>query len=156
MKTGVDGLLDLWNFLADKPFGPALFSFLVRFVNPYTGRLGARVEILEKGHAKLSLKDKKANRNHLNSVHAVALTNLGEFTSGIAVLASLDGRARGIVTELNAEYLKKARGPLMAECQCVIPQLNAPIDLTVTTHIFNDSHELVCRVTATWRLEPLV
>ena len=86
----LEKVFKLWNTLSTTSLGKSFFSFLISFVNPYTGSLGARVEIFDKGHAEVSLKDYKKNRNHLNSIHAIALTNLGEFTSGLAVLSSLE------------------------------------------------------------------
>ena len=43
---------------------------------PYTGRLGARVLTFEPGHVVVELKERRAVRNHLSSVHAMALWDL--------------------------------------------------------------------------------
>jgi len=145
-------VLSYWSFFSKTSFGKALFSYLIGFYNPYTGALGAYVSVLEKGDVEILLKDKKKNRNHLNSVHAIALTNLGEFTSGLAVLSSLGPNTRGIVKHISIDFLKKARGTLMARAQCDVPCISEDTEFIVHTDIFNDQNECIARVKVLWQL----
>jgi len=141
-----------WKFLSKHSLGKWFFSYLIRFINPYTGNLGARVDVFEKGHVEVILNDKRRNRNHLNSVHAIALANLGEFCSGLAVLGSLPHGVRGIVTELSAQYLQKARGELRAICHTQLPEVKEEMAYEVEAEIFNSENERVCLVHVTWQL----
>ncbi len=145
-------LLPLWKRFSKTEAGKKLFFYVIRFVNPYTGRLGAQISVFEQGYAEVILQDRKRNRNHLDSVHAVALVNLGEFTSGIVVLGSLDDTTRGIVTHISAEFVKKARGTLTSVCRCDIPIIDKETELLVEANIFNSEKELVCKVDVTWKL----
>ncbi len=120
---------------------------------PYTGSIGARVELLEPGHARVSLRDRRAVRNHLHSIHAIALANLGEVATGMAMLTAA-GNARGILVGINISYQKKARGTLVAECTATPPVVTEPIEVPVTAAITDSSGETVAIITATWRLAP--
>jgi len=150
LLMSIHTVLAVWKKLSPYGMGRWLFSYLIRFINPYTGSLGARVQVLEAGYAEVSLEDKK--RNHLDCVHAIALTNLGEFTSGMAVLGSLEENIRGIVSHISVDFIKKARGRLRAVCQCNVPRVNKDTEFTVFSEIFDEDNELVSRVDVTWKL----
>lgn len=147
-------LRDAWRRLAPLPGGRYLFSRMLGRMVPYTGALGARVETLEPGHARVTLRDRRGVRNHLGSVHAVALANLAEVTSGLAMLTSLPDNARGIVVHLGIEYLKKARGTLTAECRCPAPP-GAEETVTVTAEVKDAAGDVVARAAVRWLIRPV-
>lgn len=144
-------ILHLWRRLSRRPGGLWLFGRILARMVPYTGALGARVESLVPGHVRVSLRERRGVRNHLRSIHAVALVNLGELATGLAVLTALPPGVRGIVTELSAAYHAKARGRVQAECHAAGPWRPGDTAQAVA-HITDASGTVVATVTARWRL----
>jgi acyl-coenzyme A thioesterase PaaI-like protein len=147
-------LMRNWRRLSGLPGGKRLFSWIVGRTAPYTGTLGARVLELEPGHVRVELRDRHRVRNHLRSVHAVALINLGEVASGLATLSGLPASVRGIVVGLSAEYLKKARGRLEAECRSQAGEVTARVEHRAEAFIRDEAGDIVAKVTARWLLAP--
>lgn len=122
---------------------------------PYTGALGARVEALEAGRSVVTLADRRAVRNHLESIHAVALANLAELTSGTAMLTALPAGTRGIVTRMEIDFLKKARGSLTGRSTVKVPRITAPTVLHPEAEITDSAGDVVARARVTWHVSPV-
>mmetsp|Transcript_2385 Transcript_2385/g.4943 ORF Transcript_2385/g.4943 Transcript_2385/m.4943 type:complete len:84 (+) Transcript_2385:193-444(+) len=65
-----------WAFLSPLPYGKTILSIGIGLFVPYTGTIRPRVLDLQPGYSKVLMRDKRVVRNHLNSVHAIALMNL--------------------------------------------------------------------------------
>ena len=143
-----------WLSLKDKPGGKRLFSFLLGRMAPYSGSISPRVEELAPGRCVVTMHDRGKLRNHLNSIHAVALMNLGELASGLAVISSIPPDARGILAGLSIEYLKKGRGTLRAVCECQVPESSERREYEVAAEILDRENDLVARITARWLVGP--
>jgi uncharacterized protein (TIGR00369 family) len=136
---------DAWNVLESLPMGKRLFSRLVGRAAPYTSTIGASVVALRPGFAQVEMVDRKSVRNHLSSVHAVALVNLAELTGNVALAYSLPDDARFIVAGLSIEYVKKARGTLTAVSECPIPRSSERREYEVPVSIRDAEGDEVAR-----------
>jgi len=144
----------LWNVLSSLPGGGRLMGRLIGRMAPYTGTIKPEVLELAPGRARILMRDRRGLRNHLNSVHAIALMNLGEVTTGAAMLASLAPKTRGIPVMLQMEYLKKARGNITGSCSCAVIPTNDKQEVDVTGELTNEAGELVAKMHAKWQLGP--
>ncbi|MFW2390286.1 MAG: DUF4442 domain-containing protein [Polyangiales bacterium] len=114
-KTNI--IREAWDRLERVPGGKHLFSRMIGRLAPYTATIGAVVRELDVGYSRVTLADRRAVRNHLSCVHAVALANLVELTGNLAVGYSLPDDARFIVAGMSLDYIKKARGTITGECK---------------------------------------
>jgi acyl-coenzyme A thioesterase PaaI-like protein len=108
--------------------------------------------VLEPGHAEIEIPDRRANRQHLGSIHAIALMNVAEQASGLALLTGLPDGIRGIVTQISMQYLKKARGTILAVSRTTPPAVTGDIEFDVIADCLDRSGDVVARATVRWRL----
>ena len=148
-------LLGIWDRLRRLPGGSFLFGRVIRFGIPYTASVRPIVKEVRAGYARVEMRDRRRVANHLGSIHAIALANIGEFTGGLAMTATVPSNVRSILVRLEVEYLKKARGRVIAECHCTVPAVREATNHNVTTNVRDESGDDVARVTASWRLSPL-
>lgn len=113
------------------------------------------VERFDPGRVRVTLPDRRRVRNHLGSVHAIALANLGELATGLATLGALDATVRGILTGIEVEYTKKARGRLTVDAEVTVPEVKESMDYPVSAEIRDASGDVVATVRAHWRLGPV-
>jgi uncharacterized protein (TIGR00369 family) len=143
-----------WHRLAPLPGGRWLFSRLVGRLAPYTGTMGARVLEFAPGRCAVRLAERRRVRNHLGSIHAIALTNAAELAIGLAVTAALPAGARAIVTRLEIDFLKKARGAITARAAFdpvpVVDRREHAFDGELT----DADGDVVARARVTWLIQP--
>jgi len=148
-------LLNTWRRLRGTAAGRWLFSYFVGRTAPYSGSVRGCVLELEPGHCRVRLRDRPRLRNHLRSVHAIALANVAELASGLAMLTSLPSEARGIVTRIDVRYEKKARGTLVATSASRAPErVEGDMEHVVEAEVRDETGERVAVARVHWRLGP--
>ena len=148
-------VISLWKRFGHSVSGRRIFNFLLARAVPYSGTIKPQVLSIDNGHVRIALKDRRIIRNHLNSVHAIALANLGELASGLAILSKIDSDTRAIVVNLEIEYLKKARGELLAEGRANPPEvITESTKCIVEADIMDKEGDVVARLKVHWLLSP--
>lgn len=151
-------VMGMWDKCQKMPllgsvFGQKIFSKALGLHIPYTGSVGAEVIELEPGRSRVKLSDRRRVRNHLKSIHAVALMNVGELSTGLALGAALPPGYRFILKNFEISYLKKARHVIFALGHVDLPsELQPSQDIVVTSRIESSEGELLCEVKALWRV----
>lgn len=135
--------------------GNRAFEVLAGMIVPHAARMGFRIEDLTPRSIAVSMPDKRANRNHLRSLHAMALAHLGEFTTGLLLLyaVSADGY-RTILTRYEIEYLHKARGTITGRATLKLPKTRSldKRSVTIAASLSDRRGTVVARSKATWRI----
>jgi acyl-coenzyme A thioesterase PaaI-like protein len=147
-------VMAMWNKFSALPKGREIFSFMIGKYAPYTGTIGAVVQELSPGRAVVKLRDRRKVRNHLQSVHAIALMNLAEMSSGLSMLAGLPEGMRGILTHLEIDFVKKARGTLTSLCETKVPKTETAQILEIPVEVKDESGEVVARAKAIGKIGP--
>ncbi|MNL40419.1 hypothetical protein D3C87_1627650 [compost metagenome] len=147
---------ETWARLSPWPAGKWLFSMLFARLVPYSGSIHPLVHELSGGHCRVTMRDRPSLRNHLRSIHAVALMNLGELSSGLALVCGLPDDTRAILVGLSMEYLKKARGTLEAACDFPVPAVTGREELELVVDIRDGAGDVVARARAKWLVDRLV
>jgi uncharacterized protein (TIGR00369 family) len=138
---------ELYDRLSPVPGGKRLFGRIVGFMAPYTGTIGARVQELHRGYARVSITERRSLQNPFNSIHAIALANLAELCGNLAVSYSMPDDARFIVVGMSIDYAKKARGTIIAECETDIPATSERTEYSVPVMLRDEAGDEVARAT---------
>lgn len=145
-------VLSAWLVFQKFPLGKNLFSKVMGWIIPYTGKMAACVQKIEPGYAEVQLQDRRKVRNHLNSVHAIALANVGEFCCGLALFSRSPANAQAILVNLSCTYLKKARGLLTASSNFDVTEFKSDTEYPLKAEIKDSKQEVVAIVNTTWKI----
>jgi len=155
MAASVTTLRAWWSRFRDLPGVPWLFSRLFGLAIPYSGSVRPQIHVLQPGRAVIAMRDRRAVRNHLASVHAIALANLAEMTTGLALGYGLPEGMRTILVRVECEFLKKARGTITAACDAPVLAEIVEKEFLVESILTNEAGDVVAKGRAVWLAGPV-
>ena len=117
--------LAVWNRLHGKPGGKWLFSRLVCWKAPYFGSIRPLFLVLEPGHSRVRVTLRRAVKNHIGTVHAIAMCNMAELAAGTMIEVTLPSTHRWIPKGMVVEYLRPAKSDVVA-----VARVDLPTDLS--------------------------
>ena len=136
--------LRLFQRLGRSAPGRWLFSRLICLRAPYFASIAPRIEKLEPGSCLVRMRDRRAVRNHIGTVHAIALCNMAELAAGLATDATLPESMRWIPKGMNVRYVRKAVGTMTATARVPSPAADADgVELHAIVEVRDASGEVV-------------
>lgn len=134
---------------------------------PFNSPHGIRIVEMSSALVRVSLPDRRRNKNHLKGMHACAMATACEFTSGLAVLERFNMEDyRLIMHRLEMDYHRR---PSQGACEsrAAIPQaleqeirdeLSSSKDrasrFSMVSELFDSEGQLVATATVHWHVKP--
>ena len=118
--------LKLFHLLGRTAAGRWTFTRLICFKAPYFASISPLIDDLAPGRCVVVLRDRRRVRNHIGTVHAIAMCNAAELAGGLATEVTIAPSQRWIPKGMSVRYLKKARGTLIATARVEVPPADAP------------------------------
>ena len=81
---------------------------------PFVGTAGVSFDEIRPGLVTVSIANRRRVRNHIGSVHAVAMTLLAEGATGFVVAMSIPDDKVPVVKSLTVQFVRRASGALTA------------------------------------------
>jgi hypothetical protein len=143
--------LDLYNKLENKVFGKKMFVFMIQCKSPYIRSISPCVEEFNPRYCKCSITEYNRIQNPFHSIHAIALANLGELTSGLVMLEYLASKQKiGIVTTIECVYFKKANGKITARCDKESLHIHSG---SIVSKLYDSHNDCVCQIKTIWTIK---
>lgn len=102
--------LQAWTRLSRIPLGSRLFTRLFTIKTPYAATIRPQFAVLEPNRVELVVRDRRRVRNHVGTVHAVALCNGLETAAGTLAEVTVPRDRRWIPKGMEVAYAAKAVG----------------------------------------------
>jgi hypothetical protein len=151
-------ICEAFKFLSKLPLGKRVFSGVIGSLAPYSASISPIFSDLKLVGNKLTsvvyFDEQQWLRNPYSSVHAIALSNLGELSSGICVFAAMEyvPNVKGIPVKISMEYYKKGRGRMTATSTISLNEIIPNTTCIFESLITNGKQELIAKCMVTWTM----
>ncbi|TLY52455.1 MAG: DUF4442 domain-containing protein [Gammaproteobacteria bacterium] len=134
----------LFRLLGSSAAGRWTFTRLICFKAPYFASIRPLIEELAPGRCVVRFHDRRRVRNHIGTVHAIAMCCAAELAGGLAIDATIADSQRWIPKGMTVRYLKRAKGTLTATASVNVPPAAAPAqEAYALIEVRDASNELV-------------
>lgn len=136
--------LSIWKRLSSWPAGKWLFSRLVCWKAPYFASISPRFVELSPGHTVVRMRKRRKVKNHIGTVHAIAICNLAEIGAGTMTDATVPSHCRWIPKGMTVEYTAKAETDLVAVAKIdPLPSFEGAAEVPVRVDVRDTNDQLV-------------
>lgn len=104
---------DLYTRLSKRPLGPQVFSLLYAIKAPYFWSVRPQVRSMAQHHAEVVVPLRRAVRNHIGTLHAIAAVNGLEAAMGLLAEATCPEGNRWIPVGMTVRYPAKSTTDLL-------------------------------------------
>ena len=145
---------ELYSLLNSVWLGSYVFDGIIGLVAPYSSSIHSHVKEMRRGYVRVEMTEYPWLKNPFNSIHAIALANLGELCSGLSMVSSMqhitDRKVRGIISKIEIEYHKKARGVITGETTDVADEVRSDCEMVAVSLLKDQNGDLVATCKAQW------
>lgn len=150
MSATTPAVLKLYQRIVRWPFGHWAFSRAVCWRAPYFASIRPRFVDLRRGRCEATMAKRRSVKNHIGTVHAIAMVNLCELVAGTLSEATVPADKRWIPKGMTVKYLRKAETDLTAVG--VIDENTEwrhGTDLPITVNVLDETSQAVVRAVIT-------
>jgi len=105
----------MYRRLTRWPLGHWLFTRMVCLQAPYFSSIRPLFRDLRPGSCTVFMRKRRRVKNHLGTIHALAMGNLCELAAGLVMESTLPADMRWIPRGMKIEYLRKAETDVTAK-----------------------------------------
>ena len=146
--------LRLWTRLNGSAFGRWAFTRIICFRAPYFSSISPLFVTLEPGHAVVTMRKRRKVKNHIGTIHAIAMANLCEIAAGVLTEVSTPADMRWIPKGMIIQYLGKAATKISATAELPAVSSGEKQDAVVSVDVRDTSGTIVVHADITMYVTP--